>query len=504
MFDTACVRLVRLKSNLRSPRREEGASFERSTSGGHLLTSVATKHRARLVLTLLGCLFSTSLRADDLPPLLGPAEEAAVVEALRCLKMTPADLSYKKDYAESPFRLGKVQRFLEQPLELPRYADRVIAELSRTSTLSSLAWFTPGALGQLLLGGQVPSTNVPEEVFSDMFKGIPPALLPAISNLATGVEVADWHLQKAFEGVPAMHMNRAVARYAVDDFHLEQNRYEVDLLGKLGIDLGMVRKMLERKELLDEEDDESARDVLSVFAEQSQGYLLSAEADLCVSIDLAVKWLANNPCPVTNTLSPAAHIRIETRLGPIIIGGAGPTHYTAEDDNALLIIDLGGDDTYDCHVGAANGLIGRPISICIDLGGNDTYRGGTLTQGAGVFGIGILVDCGGNDTYEGKHLCQGAGLYGVGILADYGGNDSYTGDINAQGAGMFGVGILWDKMGDDHYVARECSQGYGYTGGLGLLLDGSGDDTYFAGGKYSDHERQPEHYLSLSQGLGNE
>jgi HEAT repeat protein len=257
--------------------------------------------------------------------------------------------------------------------------------------------------------------------------------------------------------------------------------------------------MIERDESLEAEDDEYARDLLPVFSQISYGKLFGAAADLAIALDSAVDWLTNHYASATNAISADAKLRIETSLGPVFIGGAGPTHYT---EPALLIIDLGGDDLYECPAGAANGLAGRPISIVIDLGGNDIYRSATIAQGAGVFGIGILVDCGGDDMYQAKHLCQGAGLFGVGMLADYGGNDSYAGDIHAQGAGLFGAGILWDRGGDDHYFARQSSQGFGYTGGVGLLFDAAGNDSYYAGGKYADHERLPEHYLSCSQGFG--
>lgn len=499
MFDTACASLVRLKSNLCSPRREEGVTFAYTTSEHHLLTSVATKHRARLVLILLGCLLSTTLRADDLPPLLGPAEKSAVAEALRCLKMTPADLSYKKDYAESPFRLGKVQRFLEQPLELPRYAQQAITEIAEIRTLDDIIRFCGREIGQVPFDGG--SFIYESIVTKDATNSIPPPLRDSILRLIHRIELVTSPLGGAFPTFLSIEeRQRATSRYAVENFRLAEDAPEITNLGKYGVPLDLLQNMTLLNEELRTEDDAYANDLLTIWSKITHKELITAAAYLAEGTDDAIRSLQ---AVDASTISLNAKLRIETRLGPIIIGGAGPTHYTAEDDNALLIIDLGGDDIYDCHIGAANGLINHPISICIDLGGNDAYRGGTLSQGAGVFGIGILVDYGGNDTYEGKHLCQGAGLYGVGIFADYGGNDSYTGDINCQGVGMFGVGILWDKAGHDHYVARECSQGYGYTGGLGLLLDGNGNDTYFAGGKYSDHERQPEHYLSLSQGFGN-
>src|ERR1041385_2408672 len=97
-------------------------------------------------------------------------------------------------------------------------------------------------------------------------------------------------------------------------------------------------------------------------------------------IDKTLQSLSN--AELLTSIAPDVKIKIDTRLGPIFIGGSGPTHYT---EDALLIIDLGGDDIYECAAGGANGLTGRPISIVIDRAGNDTYRGGSLSQGTGIF-----------------------------------------------------------------------------------------------------------------------
>jgi HEAT repeat protein len=70
-----------------------------------------------------------------------------------------------------------------------------------------------------------------------------------------------------------------------------------------------------------------------------------------------------------------------------------------------------------------------------------------------------------------------------------------------QGAGEFGGGILWQRGGDTSYKAAEMAQGFGGVQGCGLILDASGDDSYFAGGKFAC-AWLPGRFFSLSQGFG--
>ncbi len=162
-----------------------------------------------------------------------------------------------------------------------------------------------------------------------------------------------------------------------------------------------------------------------------------------------------------------------------IIGGTGPNHYKGD---YALIIDLGGDDTYE--------LSRRPNfenQIIIDLGGNDKYYAlEDYALACGNFGYSVLIDVAGDDLYQGKNFSLGCGFFGCGLLWDQAGNDTYIGDQFTEGAGGFGIGILKDDGGNDHYIAARAAQGFGFVHGVGALLDGSGNDTYFAGGKYKE------------------
>jgi hypothetical protein len=159
----------------------------------------------------------------------------------------------------------------------------------------------------------------------------------------------------------------------------------------------------------------------------------------------------------------------------------------------LLTCDVDGNDTYNCAAGANAGIL-NPVSICLDLAGNDIYAslddpadaGGIgddlhSQQGTGRWGNGILVDYAGDDTYTTSMAGQGSGFFGWGLLYDVQGNDAYTGTSFVQGSAFCGVGILHDSGGADAYTADGLSQGFGDIWGLGVLSDkGADPDTYFS------------------------
>jgi len=168
-----------------------------------------------------------------------------------------------------------------------------------------------------------------------------------------------------------------------------------------------------------------------------------------------------------------------TPLGKIIIRGSDDD--LIQVSNALLVIDLGGNDRYKGNPGGNNGL-NYPFGILIDLQGNDKYNE-TLereSMGSGVCGLGVLVDMKGNDNYRADNRAQGCGIFGVGILADLDGSDSYILKSMGQGAGFFGTGMLIDYNGRDLYRIYSNGQGMGASNGIGILIDSNGKDYYYA------------------------
>lgn len=189
-----------------------------------------------------------------------------------------------------------------------------------------------------------------------------------------------------------------------------------------------------------------------------------------------------------------------------------------------LLLDDGGDDRYEAEA-FAQGAAAFGLGLLLDLGGQDSYRSWTLSQGlGGPIGLGLLADATGDDTYlaepgtpaaeeeaggdgpaplyptgddpEGRSNAsrsQGAAIGyrrleggapldlagGIGLLLDGEGADSYQADVQAQGFGFWwGTGLLADGQGPDQYDLRALGQACAFFFGLGLLLEGGGDDRY--------------------------
>ena len=205
-----------------------------------------------------------------------------------------------------------------------------------------------------------------------------------------------------------------------------------------------------------------------------------------------------------------ASFSADTPIGRVVIRDATAHRYAAEEFPAtLLVVDLGGDDTYEAQVGA-NASAENPVSVLVDLGGADTYGyaerrssldtaetlvsdgAGRVRNGAGApsmsrsgrqgsarLGVALLYDLGGQrDTYRSLRMSQGFGALGIGGLYDDGGDDTYAMEAGGQGAGILGYGALVDAGGADQYSIWAFGEGYGYVRGVGILHDSAGDDVY--------------------------
>ncbi|MGW8257553.1 MAG: hypothetical protein ACWGMZ_08720 [Thermoguttaceae bacterium] len=173
---------------------------------------------------------------------------------------------------------------------------------------------------------------------------------------------------------------------------------------------------------------------------------------------------------------------IQTPCGKILIGGKGPNTYQLDKMRGVCcVIDLGGNDTYlDGTVGTA-----RPVLVVIDLEGNDHYRGNQPgIQGGAILGVSMLLDLQGDDVYQARDMAQGSAIAGAGMLVDYAGTDRYIGFRRVQGEAVGGLGILIDRGGNDDYHAALWAQGVGGPLGFGLLDDLSGNDHYYCGGMW--------------------
>ena len=166
---------------------------------------------------------------------------------------------------------------------------------------------------------------------------------------------------------------------------------------------------------------------------------------------------------------PARPERFESAIGTVVIGTAGDDRHPP----AALILDPGGDDTYERAP-----VTGGRIAVIIDLAGNDRYAGSDVV----LHGFSAILDFAGNDRYGTPSPGVAAAVAGASVIADLAGDDTYEADLFGVGAAAFGIGAIVDFAGDDVYRVRAGGEGFGMTAGLGLLWDRAGADHYVATG----------------------
>lgn len=168
--------------------------------------------------------------------------------------------------------------------------------------------------------------------------------------------------------------------------------------------------------------------------------------------------------------------------------------------DAVLALDLGGDDLYDMNAGGSIiGIIHTADPATCQVNGANIVSVGCEYHDAIVsITAALAIDVGGNDRYGVRKtpqfqdascqtstpiirriVMQGAGSGGLGMLVDVSGNDVYDAKTLSQGHGhISGVGVLVDMAGDDSYTAIRSSQGSGVLGGSGVFADLGGRDTH--------------------------
>jgi hypothetical protein len=419
--------------------------------------------------------------------------------ALAHIGLTKATARF--DYAEmnnfggAEFQLPFVHMFHSKPYKVPAYTQAVAAELKANGQkLAPLLTFGATRLDETIRRGLV--GNLLQEVQKKA--EAPGALASAIAFVCekSGQKLAPAkaeELRKAAAVVPEpVAKQAALILYASAEayewrqraFAKAAQRYDLQKLFE-HVSANMSRNGL----------DDDVYDLMHLVDMKA---LFAGAQDLALAIDQAVPELQKF------TGTERFSFRWQTPLGWVEINGADNDTYPAG-VKRLLTIDTGGDDIYEgggATLGADN-----PISVLIDLKGNDVYRSTDKVLpsfGAGVLGYGFLIDLAGNDTYSAVRFSQGSAVFGVGCLLDLQGDDRYTARMHSQGSAQFGIGILSDIGGDDHYEGFVGIQGFGSTKGFGLLLDLAGNDEYLANDTKIDFPSDitPQHNSSLGQGCG--
>ena len=231
-------------------------------------------------------------------------------------------------------------------------------------------------------------------------------------------------------------------------------------------------------------------------------YLLAGGLDLAVAAEDFEDFVQSGPPPLGESME------LKTPLGWIVLraGDHDDVHGDEPRGHHLLIVDIAGDDLYTA--GVTEGGIKWPVQMIFDLEGDDDYLAGESLSpawGGAVAGYSLLLDLSGDDDYIAMLGTQGSGVFGVGMLFDRAGNDRYQSVGFAQGSAYAGLGILFDNAGNDQYDSYTRSQGCGQNLGSGTLIDMAGDDRYTLKDDQVNYPsaQSPGHNNSMGQGMGS-
>jgi hypothetical protein len=423
---------------------------------------------ARSLVFVFLMLFPLSLKAQDF---------SLLDSALTQVGLTPSDVGFDQDematYGGDRWRSSYFTLFHKNPLSLPRHASMTMAELSDAA-------MNPTAL--VAFAGRRIDCPIRRTLIGDPIEKY--VTQPDQYPLFSVTEKRNVLIGKQFK----MIRDRADILFRLVDDKESLFRRAID-----PVDKGKYRDRL-RQYFID--DSLSQAD----FVEE-----LQAQLDLNRLV-AGAQDIAEVILRIVDSLEfctfPEYIVEVKTGKGNIVIGTAGPDKYEYV-DAPLLIIDGGGDDLYSFP----NDNHNAPLTVIVDLAGNDRYLHiDTAGPGFGgaMCGVSMLVDLAGDDFYEGRAVCQGAGIFGVGVLIDESGADTYTALEYSQGAGAFGLGILADATGNDSFTCQQTSQGFGYTKGCGILVNVEGDDRYIArdDSLFDPSSQTPDHNNSMAQGVG--
>lgn len=192
-------------------------------------------------------------------------------------------------------------------------------------------------------------------------------------------------------------------------------------------------------------------------------------------------------------------------LGLVVLGGSGDDVYEPRTlagtqwSGAVLVVEPGGNDTYEVPVAAATDIDREPgepspviemqtISMGLELEGSDRYLNRTAAAERGATTQAILIDRDGDDRYSGPSIdgTVASAVSGSAYLLDERGNDTYLAERKGIAYGNHGRAVLWDRAGEDLYRAspKEGELTFAVAENFragALLRDEQGADVYEAG-----------------------
>ncbi len=403
--------------------------------------------------------------------------------ALAAMNMTTNDLNFDKDVGEPKQCLPWIREALNHPLMLPQEGDDLLYAVTHSD--ESIWHECRKVLGISPMPFHVLTGK--EEID---WRGLDRKLADSLDTFVRECHVTTQLLPSAFEKLTSHERGLMIATAFSQLLRVNRADVRAALIAD-GVNTSVISGVMVEEEAIDPEPATTNFIALAKLINNSD---LSLAGENFVR---AVKDLAAQAQTISNW--PTNSVIFETQLGSITILGPGDHVVT---NRALLVLDRGGNTTYLENPGAANGLLGQPLSAIIDLGGNDRYFGGDgVGPGGALFGLSVIYDVAGDDEYKVKYLGDGGAFFGISWVEDKAGEDRHDAWAFAQGAAVCGMAVFRDGGGNDIYNLGLCGQGFAGFEGFGMLLDDSGNDRYLAGNREGDWNRNSGRFLSLAQGF---
>lgn len=405
--------------------------------------------------------------------------------ALRDLNMTESDPGFAKDHGEPRACIPWIRSALADPLLITRKADNLrLAAATATGDLWSVARDYLGITNIVMV-------SAAPEPASPLWSNLDGGLARALDLFLASARTADGLLQIAFHDLSQEERSLLAASIWVPLIHPEGNPEAWNRLVAAGIETQTIARVLAAQNVIDPEP--AMTNYLALAARVDRGALMTASRIFQTAVARFATAAAGVQAWPTNS------VVFDTDLGLVRLGAAGDESFNGP---ALLIANRNGRTAYRRDAGSANGLLGRRLAAIVDVGGDDLYESDALlAPGAAMFGVSVICDTRGDDTYRARLAGQASALFGVAWLEDRDGADSYRARFMGQAAAENGFALLLDRAGDDTYDIGLQGQGFAGFNGCGLLIDQAGSDRYSAGGVEPDAGRNDDRYLALAQGF---
>lgn len=354
---------------------------------------------------------------------------------------------------------------VNKSLDTPLQAADSLMELHEFARTASLSAVLTRAIQELGASGPMPTVKSdPYEALKDL----PPSIRQPVTMLMRWVSQTNGEIRQALKNLTPTEKRTLIE--GLPTLAVEESSVKFDFVN------GPTK---------------SRAELLALLAKVDVNRILVAGSQLAAAVERAGTLLRTTKDDLPATFSATVD---DVKL--VVSGRGNDVH---PDGEALVTIDLGGDDVYLGRHAAGIGY----SSIVLDLGGHDRIQAGDVSMGAGLLGVGIAKFSSAGSTFNGGSVCFGSGIAGVGALANERGDDLYSASTLAEGFAMFGAGVLLDNAGDDVYKAKLYAQGASRTQGVGWCIDRRGSDLYQAGGLILNSPLFADVHYSFSQGFSS-